>query len=71
MPNKRKPMTTAEMSRAVRFLQRHGLSIYGPNVDVGTGQGYGGYRDYNTGAQVMRFARHVREGTIKEPTDYQ
>lgn len=58
--------TPRNLKEVFEWLDSIGLSVYGLNMDVETGQGYFGQMDY-TAEEAAMLAWHVRHDTIKEP----
>lgn len=38
--------------KVIQWLEHHGLSVYGPNVDVETGQEFPALRDYSAESAI-------------------
>lgn len=64
---KRRPATRT-IKRVFKWLNEHGLSVYGSCIDPETGQGYYGFRDYNA-EDAIKVAQHIKKGTVKEPNE--
>ncbi len=61
--SRRASITDKQIISVVRYLKRHGLSIYGQHVDLSTGEINDGCRDY-TAPNVIRYLKHSRAHTL-------